>query len=178
MSTGEGCSDEADAAFSRYGNWASDSPDDARARALTDALGQAGRGTSAAMGWDARRTADYAPSAGPGQDQRTASLLEGLGQAGAGTDAAMGWSPREQDATLRSIDPKTFEYRSPHRRVLDLPSGKVYGTMAQDLERTPLGRTMVRDTPMGKMIDNRVATGATLGLIGRLGERLDSLESR
>ncbi len=81
---------------------------------------------------------------------------------------------RENDATTRALEGYRYHYRDPSQP--GAAPGPQYGVMAQDLERTPLGRTMVVDTPAGKAIDGRAATGATLGMIGRLGERLSRLE--
>lgn len=65
------------------------------------------------------------------------------------------------------------------------PSGTQYGPMAQDLERTPVGRTAVNELPDGtKTIDtnrlaliNAAATGEQAGENEQLRRRLDALES-
>lgn len=81
------------------------------------------------------------------------------------------------DELTRSIRPQTYEYKPEATAAFGLHPGQRYGVMAQDLEKTPLGKTMVVNTPMGKMIEPRAALGATLAALGRLGQRLDLLES-
>lgn len=127
-------------------------------------LAREGARTDLAMGW--QRSQD---------DARARNLLEQLGQSSAQTNAAMGWAPPQADATIGAIRPKTFEYK-PQALQMGMPGGQRYGVMAQDLEKTPLGKTMVVDTPAGKVIDHRAATGAILAMLGRLGERLDNVE--
>jgi hypothetical protein len=48
--------------------------------------------------------------------------------------------------------------------------------MAQDAEKSALGRSFVVDTPHGKMIDGRKALGAALASIANLHQRLLGLE--
>ena len=106
------------------------------------------------------------------EDERARALAESLGQ----TDAGMGWSPQDQDATMRGIRPMTWEYKPGAQAALGLPAGRHGGPMAQNLEKTPMGRGMVVDTPQGKVIDQRVAVPGILNMIGRIGERLDHVE--
>jgi len=85
---------------------------------------------------------------------------------------------RAGDDTMRQLDASRYNY-SPHAQgALGQPKGPQYGVMAQQLERTPLGRSMVYDTPHGKMVDTNRAAMGSLGMIGRLGERVDELEGR
>lgn len=83
---------------------------------------------------------------------------------------------REDDRMMDSLRGYTYQYRPEARAAMGLPAGQRYGVMAQDLEQTPLGRTMVVDTPHGKAIDQQAATGAQLAMIGRLDERLRNIE--
>lgn len=55
---------------------------------------------------------------------------------------------------------------------------KNLGVMAQDIERSPVGRQVVKNTPSGKMLDVPQLTGALAAAIGRLNERLRSVEGR
>lgn len=79
------------------------------------------------------------------------------------------------DATLRGIKGHEYQYRPQHVAAGE-PAGQRYGVMAQDLERTPLGASVVHNTPEGKRIDTDQATGMQLALTGRLGERQDATE--
>ena len=55
-----------------------------------------------------------------------------------------------------------------------------YGVIAQDAERSPVGKTMVREDPRSgyKMIDGREATQATLAAVADLNDRLRKIEGR
>ncbi len=86
---------------------------------------------------------------------------------------------RDNDQTIRNLTGHTYEYKDYAKDRFGSPDGRQYGVMAQDLQQTPLGRTMLAKAPTGElMIDRRAATGATLGMIGRLGQRIDNLERR
>jgi hypothetical protein len=198
--------DRASGAFRQYGNWAQPSAEDLwrerkREERMTqrlEGLEQAGRRTNAA-----RKVGSVLA---PGNPEQVAALLEGLYTAGGRSDAALragggirpgtglrgsseadqraqdlaaglGQSGENTDAALRSIRPVTYKYK-PAALSMGSPSGPRYGVMAQDLEKTPLGRTMVVDTPQGKVIDHRTAATANTAMIGRLGQRLDELEGR
>jgi hypothetical protein len=50
------------------------------------------------------------------------------------------------------------------------------GVMAQDVEKSRVGRTMVRDTRVGKVIDIQSATGAMLAALGDLHQRISRVE--
>jgi hypothetical protein len=54
--------------------------------------------------------------------------------------------------------------------------GEQLGIMAQDLERTRLGKQAVIDTPAGKAVHGAKLAGALAAVTARLGERLDKLE--
>jgi len=85
--------------------------------------------------------------------------------------------PDQNDQTIRNLRGYTYDYKDPNS--IGAAPGRQYGVMAQQLERTPLGRMMLTNSPGGDlMIDQRAATGATLGMIGRLGQRVDELERR
>lgn len=85
---------------------------------------------------------------------------------------------RADDETLASLRGYTYRYKPEAQQRLGLDGRPKYGIMAQDVERTPLGQTMVVDTPQGKMIDQGAATGATLAMLGRLDERDRGLIAR
>ena len=97
-------------------------------------------------------------------------------------------SPAAQDATIRGMQPYQWNYRPEYAdwaaRVSGMPAGardgRQSGVMAQDLEQTPLGSTMVYEDPQTgrKVIDGAQATTTTMGLVGRLGDRADDLEAR
>ena len=57
------------------------------------------------------------------------------------------------------------------------PEGRRVGVSAQQLEQTPAGRSLVIDTPAGKMVDTNQAALAALGISGDQERRLRALES-
>jgi hypothetical protein len=84
----------------------------------------------------------------------------------------------QYDELLRSMRPYKYRYTPEAQQRLDQPSGPQAGIMAQDVEQSQIGRDqIVRDTPEGKVIDERGAQMATLGAVGRLGQRMDELEA-
>lgn len=56
--------------------------------------------------------------------------------------------------------------------------GKFISPMAQELEKTPVGESMVEDTPRGKMVDYGRGFGAVLAAQAYLNERLNKLEKK
>lgn len=107
-----------------------------------------------------REVATYEDAA---KERRRRQLEEALGSLDA---SAVG-------KTLEGVRPISYEY-APGAG----PSGRRLGVSAQELERTPLGRGMVRETPAGKAIDVPQATGALLGMVGELGKRLSKVEGK
>lgn len=83
-----------------------------------------------------------------------------------------------EDEFLDSLNGYTYEYKPEIQQQLDLPSERQYGVMAQDVESTPLGATFVHDTPHGKVLDTKQGFGSTLAGMGRLNERLKTLEEQ
>lgn len=151
---------------------------DERAAELSTALEQAGadfidrlqRGEVDTSGYT--ESMRQAPPITLDEEQRTQSLIEGLGQAGALTDAQL--SRGAIDATMDGVRPRQFEYRA----QTGLDTRPRAGILAQDLERTPLGRSIVRETPRGKALDVGQLSGANAAMIGRLNERLRKLEAK
>jgi len=73
---------------------------------------------------------------------------------------------------LDSLSPKTYNYKnSKHGK----PTASV---MAQDLEKTQVGSSMVQNTPEGKMIDVTKATGPILASLADINKRLKKQEGK
>lgn len=69
-------------------------------------------------------------------------------------------------ALIKSVSAKEFDYKdSKHGE------GKHLGVMAQDLEKTPYGKSMVIDTPQGKMVDTRKVAMAALAGVAALSKK-------
>lgn len=78
------------------------------------------------------------------------------------------------DAFMASIDPKTFKYKEPG--TPGQAPGENVGVLAQDVEKTPVGRTMVKNTPGGKQLDMQKGFGVILAALASLHDRLEGEE--
>ena len=76
-------------------------------------------------------------------------------------------------ALLESVEPVEYRYKKPARDG----AGEHVGVLAQDLEQTPAGRSMVTDTPRGKVVDGGKAALAALAATSDQEKRLRSLEA-
>lgn len=79
----------------------------------------------------------------------------------------------DADAFIAGLKSYSYKYRD-----RKWGEGKQLGVMAQDVERTPFGKQIVRDTPAGKVLDSAKLSGANTAAIARLGERLSKLERK
>lgn len=77
------------------------------------------------------------------------------------------------DASMNAQRPFTFNY-APGAG----PSGRRAGVMAQDLEKSELGRAAVMNTPQGKMVDVGQLAGLNSAQIGRINRRVEKLEGK
>jgi len=113
-----------------------------------------------------------------GQQQQMQLGQMALG-AGAGALAASDKSKKKDisDADfdvrsfLNSLSPYKFSYKDPMQPGAS--EGTKVGIMAQDIEGTLPGRSMVKDTPDGKMIDLQEAVNPILAALGNINERLE-----
>jgi len=72
---------------------------------------------------------------------------------------------------LDTLQSYQFEYKNPKHG-----KGKKYGVMTQDLEKSKVGKAMVKDTDQGKMIDIGQGVGITLAALSFIHDRLKKLE--
>lgn len=105
------------------------------------------------------------------------------GALGAGAGALIGLSDRraktnisdasdEIDAWLETLEPYRYEYR-------DKPGDVFSGIMAQDMEKSVVGRDMIQEDSEGlKRIDPRKALFAALAGLGELTNRVAALEGK
>ncbi len=76
--------------------------------------------------------------------------------------------------TLRNTDAYSFEYKPQVQGMAgQKPGDKNVGIMAQDLERTPAGKTLVKDEQQGKVIDAKKAIGFSLAAASELQKQVD-----
>lgn len=112
-------------------------------------------------------------------------MLPGLISAGGQIGAAAAMSDARQkvlepedagervDEMLSKISPMVYSYRDQK-----YGEGARVGIMAQDLERSELGRGVVDETPEGKMLDVNKALSLALAAVARLNERVSELEAK
>jgi hypothetical protein len=83
---------------------------------------------------------------------------------------------KETQAFLNALTDNAYEYKD--ASLPGTQSGTNYGPMAQDLEKTKMGKTAVRETANGKLVDS--ARGFLLALSGlaNLNQRINALESK
>lgn len=133
-------------------------------------------GVNAALGTEGMRQR----GAEAGAD-RQSNMLGGLGQA-----ATMGLLLSDRRAKtgisdgrgaaremLDKIEPSSYSYKDQSNG-----SGRHLSPMAQDLEKSEAGRSMVMNTPQGKMVDYGKGFGAILAAQADLNERLSQIEGR
>ena len=131
----------------------------------------------------ARLVGDY--NAAIAQDQRDsqkeASIMAAIGTA-IGAYAALSdiqaktnISPGsgEVESFLDALNSYKYEYKDPARSD---EAGMFVGVMAQDLEKSPMGASFVKDTPKGKMVDYGHGLAAILASQANIHNRLRHLE--
>ena len=80
------------------------------------------------------------------------------------------------DSFLSALKASKYEYKDASKP--GTAKGDRFGIMAQDLEKSEMGKSLVVDTPNGKMIDTNQSIGAVLAAQSRLNDRLNTLEKK
>ena len=78
--------------------------------------------------------------------------------------------PKEIDGFLNDLYAYQYNYKDAGHGT-----GKQVGVMAQDLEKTQLGKQMVEETPQGKQINAAKGLGLAMASQARLNQRLNSI---
>lgn len=94
--------------------------------------------------------------------------------------------PNENEASktisefMDALKSYTYEYKKSAKQPNGKPNpeGKVKSVMAQDLEKTDLGKQMVTDTPDGKVVDYAQGMAPLLAAIAELNKRTKKLEGK
>lgn len=120
---------------------------------------------------------DMIPNLINGTTQAVGSIVGGVAKSDERVKKNIHKEDARVDDFLRQLVPSSFEYKRPEQGVYAAPAGTNLGVMAQDVERSQIGREMVMDTPEGKVIDKDKMLAASLASNARLNERLDKLES-
>lgn len=89
-----------------------------------------------------------------------------------------GMSAPKQDVQdfMDKLEPSHYEYKDASQPGTE--PGPRYGVMAQDLERSNIGKTLVKNTPNGKMVDTVQGFGAVLAAQAALNKRLKAVEAK
>jgi len=111
---------------------------------------------------------------GPRSDERSKQKIASLSDALMRSQAAMYNAPSPIQETLRTTQPYAFNYKPGYGED---PGQRHVGIMAQDLEKTPAGSTLVKDGPKGKMIDGKQAVGFNLAAAADLQKQIDALKA-
>lgn len=85
-------------------------------------------------------------------------------------------SSKEAESFMNALQAKTYEYKDP-----SLPGagpGRRMGVMAQDVEKSKMGKEFVVDTPNGKMLDLNKGFGAVLAAQANLHKRMKEIEKK
>lgn len=111
---------------------------------------------------------------GPVSDERSKQKIASLSDALMRSQAAMYNAPSPIQETLRTTQPYAFNYKPGYGED---PGQRHVGIMAQDLEKTPAGSTLVKEGPKGKMIDGKQAVGFNLAAAADLQKQIDALKA-
>lgn len=76
---------------------------------------------------------------------------------------------------LTKTQGKNFKYKQPNGESYQ--DGTVTGVMAQDLEKSKLGKSMVVNSPEGKQVDLKKAVPVTMAAVSEIMKRIKKLES-
>ncbi len=111
------------------------------------------------------------------------SNLFGMIGGGLASGAALLTSDERQKTDVRDADRDIEDFLSAlaakryrYKAGAGEPPGEHFGVMAQDVEDTPVGRTMVRETPKGKALDARPGLGVLLAAMANVHDRVSKLE--
>lgn len=83
-------------------------------------------------------------------------------------------SSQEIGKFLKALSAKSYDYKD--SSMPGAGEGKRYGIIAQDLEKSEMGKSLVMDSPLGKMVNVPQSVGALLAAVSHLNKRLDKLE--
>jgi hypothetical protein len=117
--------------------------------------------------------------------KRKSGIIGGIISGGAQVGAAAAMSDedakseikpgaKQVESFLEAMKAHSYEYKDKEKHG----AGKHVSPMAQELEKTELGKSMVVDTPEGKMVDYGKGFGAMLAANAALHERVKKLEGK
>lgn len=116
-------------------------------------------------------------AAAEGGKQMGAMLAKGLMAAfGSDKDIKKDIKPNDAKDFLDKLKAYDYNYKNPEKPGQS--EGRKTGVMAQDLEKSKMGKQMVEDTPEGKMVNMAEGYGAVLAAQANLNKRLKEIESK
>lgn len=131
---------------------------------------EAARGTGAETGAEANRERQR------GFD-RMASIAQGAGKMMAGSDKNNKKNIKDGSKEIESFLDALSSYQYDYKEGKG-PKGKKVSVMAQDLEKTPVGKQMVKESEDGKMVDYGQGFAAMLASMQNLHERIKKVEGK
>lgn len=85
-------------------------------------------------------------------------------------------TPPDMDKFLETLKPLMFKYKD--ENSAGAARGENVGVVAQDVEKTPVGKTMVKNTSEGKMLDMQKGFGVILAALAALHDKDKELEKQ
>jgi hypothetical protein len=82
------------------------------------------------------------------------------------------------ESFMDALKSYTYEYKNKKNNGKENPDGKVTSVMAQDLEKSELGKQMVKESPEGKMVDYAQGMAPLFAAIAELNSRTKKLEGK
>lgn len=82
----------------------------------------------------------------------------------------------DMDSFMEALKPIAFSYKNPGSK--GAAPGANVGVTAQDVEKTPVGKTMVKDTSGGKMLDMQKGFGVILAALAALHDKYEDMERK
>lgn len=78
--------------------------------------------------------------------------------------------PKEMLEFLDALESKNYKYKNPN--LSGASKGERFGIIAQDLEKSKIGKSIVKDTTQGKMVDVNQGYGVVLAALSEMNKRL------
>jgi Chaperone of endosialidase len=102
--------------------------------------------------------------------KKQAGVASELERQNAALDRALGHKSLN---TVKNAEPYSYHYKDPNQP--GAKAGRMVGPMAQDLEKGPLGDSVVDDTPQGKMVNTGRLTMVNSSAIAEQQKQIDAL---
>lgn len=126
---------------------------------------------------NAAQTAQMYQQAGESADEMGKSAMSMFGGAMM-SDASKKKSIKPDSNEIQDLMDKLNSYSFDYEDPAAHGEGKHHGIMAQDLEKSNAGKSLIMDTPEGKMVDTKKAAMTALSGISQLNKRLNNIEGK